>query len=254
MTGDGLPPERVPRSDDARTARSHDAIVAPQMLARAFVWLGGALFVAALARSVWLYLFQLGRSSPPGGLPPLATNAALFAIFALHHSLFARDFAKRWIGSLPPDLIRSIYVYAASLLLILVCVAWRPIGGELYTASGAAALALIAVELGGLWCIAGAVARIDPLELAGIHEPSRGEGLQTSGIYRLVRHPIYFGWVLVVFGTPHMTGDRLAFAVMTTAYLVVAVPFEERSLARSFGEAYARYRRDVKWRMIPFIY
>ena len=72
--------------------------------------------------------------------------------------------------------------------------------------------------------------------------------------YKLVRHPIYFGWVLVVFGTPHMTGDRLAFAVMTTAYLVVAVPFEERSLARSFGEAYARYQRDVKWRMIPFIY
>jgi protein-S-isoprenylcysteine O-methyltransferase Ste14 len=224
------------------------------MLARAFVWLGGALFVAALTLSAWLYLFQLGRSYPPGGLPALATNVVLFAIFAVHHSLFARDFAKRWMGSLTPDLVRSLYVYAASLLLILVCVAWQPIGGELYAASGAAAAALIAVELGGIWCIARAVARIDPLELAGIHEPSRGEGLQTSGVYRLVRHPIYFGWVLAVFGTPHMTGDRLAFAVMTTAYLAVAVPFEERSLARSFGEAYARYQRDVRWRMIPFIY
>jgi len=224
------------------------------MLARAFVWVGGALFVSALTLCAWTYLFQLGRSHEPGGIRAIAANVALFAIFAVHHSLFARDFAKRWIGSLTPDLIRSIYVYAASLLLIVVCVAWRPIGGALYSATGAVAVALIAVELGGLWCIARAVARIDPLELAGIHEASRRDGLQTSGVYRLVRHPIYFGWVLAVFGTPHMTGDRLAFAVMTTAYLVVAVPFEERSLARSFGEAYARYQRDVRWRMIPFIY
>ena len=224
------------------------------MLARAFVWLGGALFVAALTLCTWTYLFQLGRSYPPGGVTAIAANVALFAIFALHHSLFARDFAKRRIGSLSPALIRSIYVYAASLLLILVCVAWRPIGGEIYAAPGGIALALIGVELAGLWCIARAVARIDPLELAGIRERSRGEGLQTSGVYRLVRHPIYFGWVLAVFGTPHMTGDRLAFAVMTTAYLAVAVPFEERSLARSFGEDYTRYQRDVRWRMIPFIY
>ena len=116
------------------------------------------------------------------------------------------------------------------------------------------ASAVVVVEKSNVAFAVPPITRIDPLELAGIHEPSRGEGLQTSGIYRLVRHPIYFGWVLVVFGTPHMTGDRLAFAVMTTAYLVVAVPFEERSLARTFGETYARYRRDVKWRMIPFIY
>jgi methanethiol S-methyltransferase len=224
------------------------------MLARAFVWLGGALFVAALALCAWTYVFQLGRSHPPGGVAALAANLALFTIFALHHSLFARDFAKRWIGSLAPALMRSIYVYAASLLLILVCAAWRPIGGELYTASGVPAVALIGVELAGLWCIARAVARIDPLELAGIRETGRGDGLQTSGVYRLVRHPIYFGWVLAVFGTPHMTGDRLAFAAMTTAYLAAAVPLEERSLARSFGEDYTRYRREVRWRMIPFIY
>lgn len=223
------------------------------MLARAFVWLGGALFVASLALCVYWYLFQLGRPHTPGGVSALALNAALFAIFALHHSLFAREFAKRWIGSIAPDLIRSVYVYAASLLLILVCVAWQPIGGQLYTASGAAAILLVAIELAGVWCIARAVARIDPLELAGIRAP-HAEGLQTTGMYRLVRHPIYFGWMLAVFATPHMTGDRLAFAVMTTAYLVAAVPFEERSLARSFGDDYARYRRDVRWRMIPFIY
>ena len=58
----------------------------------------------------------------------------------------------------------------------------------------------------------------------------------------------------MVFGAAHMTGDRLAFAALTTLYLVVAIPLEERSLRRSFGDDYARYARDVRWRMIPFIY
>ena len=58
----------------------------------------------------------------------------------------------------------------------------------------------------------------------------------------------------MVFAPAHMTGDRLTFAVITTLYLVVAIPWEERSLRRSFGDAYTRYMRDVKWRMIPFIY
>ena len=58
----------------------------------------------------------------------------------------------------------------------------------------------------------------------------------------------------MVFGAAHMTGDRLVFAAITTAYLVVAIPWEERSLRQSFGDGYDRYTRDVKWRMIPFIY
>jgi protein-S-isoprenylcysteine O-methyltransferase Ste14 len=58
----------------------------------------------------------------------------------------------------------------------------------------------------------------------------------------------------MVFGAPHMTGDRLAFAALTTGYLIAAIPWEERSLRQSFGDDYIRYCRDVKWRMIPFIY
>jgi protein-S-isoprenylcysteine O-methyltransferase Ste14 len=58
----------------------------------------------------------------------------------------------------------------------------------------------------------------------------------------------------MVFGAPHMTGDRLGFAALTTGYLIAAIPWEERSLRQSFGDDYVRYSRDVKWRMIPFIY
>jgi protein-S-isoprenylcysteine O-methyltransferase Ste14 len=227
------------------------------MASRTFVWLGGAIFVGSLALCAWWYLFVLGRLPPPAGWRPLVFDALLFTIFALHHSLFARDFARAWLHAIPTRLHRSVYVWVASLLLIGVCLLWRPIGGELYDATGFGAVALTAIQVFGVGFIARSVALIDPLELAGIRLPadsSKSDGLQTSGPFRWVRHPVYFGWLLAVFGTPHMTGDRLAFAGISCLYLAAAVPWEERSLVRSFGEDYTRYMREVKWRMIPFIY
>src|SRR5947207_145229 len=107
---------------------------------------------------------------------------------------------------------------------------------------------------GGVFCIALASCAWWYLFVLGRSEPRGGGPLVTSGPYQLVRHPLYLGWALAVFGTPHMTGDRLAFAVLSTAYLALAVPFEERSLARDFPAEYERYRRAVRWRIVPFIY
>jgi protein-S-isoprenylcysteine O-methyltransferase Ste14 len=73
-------------------------------------------------------------------------------------------------------------------------------------------------------------------------------------LYRLVRHPIYFAWVLMVWPAPVMTGTRLCFAVLSTLYLAVAIPFEERTLRRTFGPAYDGYATRVRWRMVPFLY
>ena len=220
-----------------------------------FVWLGGALFVLALAFCAWSYVVVMGRSAPVTGSTALAIDAALLTLFALHHSLFARERVKDAITQLiPAALVRSCYVWIASALLILVCALWRQIGSELYAVRGVPAIALVAVQLVGLWIAARGAAWINPLELAGIRPPSESNGPQVTGPYHWVRHPLYLGWLLMVFGTPHMTGDRLAFAAITTGYLVVAIPWEERSLRRSFGETYARYMRAVKWRMIPFIY
>jgi protein-S-isoprenylcysteine O-methyltransferase Ste14 len=78
--------------------------------------------------------------------------------------------------------------------------------------------------------------------------------LQITGPYRLVRHPIYLGWLLATFGPAHLTLDRLMFAAISAVYLVVAMPIEERALRRSFGEAYARYQERVRWRVVPYIY
>jgi protein-S-isoprenylcysteine O-methyltransferase Ste14 len=100
------------------------------------------------------------------------------------------------------------------------------------------------------------VRAIDPLELAGIRRPGTAgpSALQITGPYRLVRHPLYLGWMLIVFGAAHMTGDRLAFASITSLYLVIAIPWEERSLERAFGDAYRRYQVDVRWRAIPYVF
>ena len=240
--------------------------------ARVFVWTGGAMFVTSLAVCAYHYLVVWGRPVVravalerrdvyyiAGGhvvpLAELAIDVVLLTLFAAHHSVFARDRVKTWLTRVvPAPLLRSVYVWIASALLILVCVLWRSVGGDVYQVAGARAVAHAALQLAGVWLIARAVAGLDPLELAGIRPRTRMDALTVTGVYHWVRHPLYLGWMLAVFGAAHMTGDRLAFAVITSIYLIVAVPWEERSLVRSFGESYLQYQRTVRWRIIPFIY
>jgi protein-S-isoprenylcysteine O-methyltransferase Ste14 len=224
-------------------------------IARVFVWLGGAVFVGSLIVCVWWFVAVLGRPAPPAGAEAWIWNVLLFSTFAAHHSVFARESVKRWLAAaVPAELVRSVYVWTASLLLIVVCLLWRPIGGELFDVHGGGAVVLVVVQLAGIAVIARAVATIDPLELAGIRRSSAATSLQVGGLYRVVRHPLYLGWLMATLGAPHMTGDRLAFALITAAYLFAAVPLEERSLVRSFGDDYTRYQREVRWRIVPFIY
>jgi protein-S-isoprenylcysteine O-methyltransferase Ste14 len=222
------------------------------------------MFVASLALTGWWYVVALGRPGATDAsgramhVDALLCDVVLVTIFALHHSLFARDAVKRRLSAIPRPLIRSFYVWIASVLLMLVVLLWQPVGGKLYDHHGAAAIPHAAMQLTGLWLIVEAVRRLDPLELAGIRQVigprARHETLQMDRAYGLVRHPLYLGWMLVVFGAAQMTGDRLAFAVLTSGYLVVAVPWEERALRQSFGDEYVRYTHRVRWRIVPYIY
>ena len=222
---------------------------------RVFVWLGGTMFVGSLSFCAWWFLVVLGRRASPAGVTSWVWDVLLFSAFAAHHSVFARERVKRWVAAtIPAELVRSVYVWIASLLLIVVCFTWRPVGGELFDIHGVGAMLLALVQLAGVGLIARAVAAIDPLELAGIRASLGTGAIQFDGPYRLVRHPLYLGWLMATFGAAHMTGDRFAFALITAAYLFAAVPFEERSLVRSFGDDYARYQRQVRWRIVPFIY
>ena len=227
-------------------------------------WLGGLLFVIALGFFLYAYLVTYGETPPASAQvrpsTALQTNLALFSLFAAHHSLLARVRFKAWIARLvPPDLERSTYVWVASLLFVLTCAAWRRTGVETYSVGGIAAGILFVVQASGVLLIVQSVRRLDHLAIAGIRQvqPITGQSqapLQIRGVYRIVRHPLYLGWMLFVFGAPHMTFDRLSFAAISSAYLLVAIPWEERSLLREFGAQYETYRRAVRWRVVPWIY
>jgi methanethiol S-methyltransferase len=220
----------------------------------AFVWLGGAIFLFALAFTVYSYAFPWGRTLPFHAAA-MGLDAALFSVFALHHSIFARDGVKDRLARIVPDaLLRSVYVWVASALLIVVCAAWQPIGVNLYRHTGALAVVHAALQLSGFVIIVQTVRLIDPLELAGIRLHSSANSLQIVGPFRWVRHPIYAGWFLLTFGAANMTGDRLFFAVISAFYLLIAMPFEERALVKSFGGQYEEYRRAVRYRVVPYVY
>jgi methanethiol S-methyltransferase len=236
-------------------------------LQRLFVWAGGALFAGALAFCAYSYLFTWSNGAPPApGETELfgsarareltvAGNVLLFALFAVHHTVFARPRVKAWLASsMPGQIVRSVYVWTASLLLVLVCAAWTPIGGDVYRVTGARALAHAAIQLGGIALIAWAARAIDPFELAGIRQPAQQGPLQITGPYRWVRHPLYLGWIVAVVGAAHMTGDRLLFAAITSLYLIIGVLFEERSLAQEFPVEYRAYQQRVRWRVVPYVY
>jgi methanethiol S-methyltransferase len=109
----------------------------------------------------------------------------------------------------------------------------------------------------GVWLTARAAGIIDPLQLAGIRQVlgnTPADRFQVVGPYHLVRHPIYLGWTVIVFGIPDMTWTRFAFAAISSAYLIVAIPFEERSLVETFGPAYVEYQRTVRWRIVPGVW
>ena len=94
---------------------------------------------------------------------------------------------------------------------------------------------------------------IDPLELAGIRQAERQDAVvfRTDGLFGLVRHPIYLGWLLMTLATPSLTLNRLLFAAISSGYLIIAIPWEERSLVAAFGEQLPRVSGEVRWRLVP---
>ncbi|MEX2272984.1 MAG: isoprenylcysteine carboxylmethyltransferase family protein [Vicinamibacterales bacterium] len=236
------------------------------MIARAFSVAGGLLFAASIVGFFWFYLFNLETRPAQAELGRAFTwNVTLFSIFALHHSIFARTRVRSWMArNVSPRLERSIYVWIASLTFGAVCVFWQPIGDPLWVTDGSARLALRTVQLAGVAFTLWAAGALDGLSLAGIRqldaplppsgiEPS-STALRYTGPYGVVRHPIYLGWLLIVWLAPTMTPSHLLFAAVSTAYLIVATFYEERSLHEIFGPAYADYARKVRRKMIPGIY
>jgi methanethiol S-methyltransferase len=231
---------------------------------RAFAWGGAVLFAASLAYFLFTYAFTYGENQDAATVGPAITwNLTVFTVFALHHSVFARERVRAFVArTVPVSLERSVYVWIASLLFIAVCSLWRPVGGVAWSIApplGWLAYGIMAV---GVWLSVRSATVIDVWELAGVRQtnpksqipnPKSGE-FKTSGPYGFVRHPIYLGWFLMVFGVPLMTGTRLVFAIVSCAYLLIAIPMEERTLRRSSAGKYDDYMRLVRWKLLPGVY
>ena len=195
------------------------------------------------------------------GAPRLGTGKALtidlvlLGLFAVQHSLMARPFFKRWLTRLIPESAeRSTYVLFSSLALIAMFAFWQPLGGEVWKVTDPLwQAALYALFAFGWLLVLVATFLINHFDLFGLRQvwlqllgrPYRALKVGTPGPYKMVRHPLYLGWLFAFWATPTMTGTHLLFAFMTTAYILVAIQLEERDLVASLGDDYVQYRRKV---------
>jgi protein-S-isoprenylcysteine O-methyltransferase Ste14 len=191
-----------------------------------------------------------------GSMPAaLLTDAALLAIFALQHSIMARRwFKERWTQIIPWVVERSTYVLCASAALALVIWQWRPLGVSIWTVEdplGRAVLwALFAFGWGTVLTTTFLINHFDLFGLRQVWLPLIGKpytpvAFRTPLPYRLVRHPLYLGFLFAFWSTPHMTLAHLFFAVGTTGYILVGIYYEEKDLLSEHGAHYADYRRRV---------
>ena len=226
---------------------------------KAFAWTGALLFLISLASFAFVYGWRLRVPAPDTGstIRDGIVNVALFTIFALHHSIMARTGAKTaMMRVVPADLERAAYVWIASLLFLAVCWMWRPLPGVIWTTAGVVHWILLAIQLFGVALTLRAARIVGVWELAGVKQPDHAKPVEfrASGPFAIVRHPIYLGWLLIVFATPVMTTSQLLFAVVSSAYLVAAIPWEERSLLDAFPDKYGAYQRAMRWRLIPGVW
>ena len=191
----------------------------------------------------------------------LLINVGLLGLFAVQHSVMARPWFKRaWTKIVPTPVERSTYVLFSSLALILLFWQWRPMGGVIWSVEDPVGVAVLYGLFAFGWgLVLVTTFLINHFDLFGLRQawlyligkPYTRLEFKTPALYRIVRHPLYVGWFFAFWMTPTMTVAHLLFAVATTAYILIAIQFEERDLVTEHGEAYENYRRSVPM-LVPF--
>jgi methanethiol S-methyltransferase len=192
----------------------------------------------------------------------IVIDLVLMSVFALQHSIMARSGFKRWWTKIvSPAVERTTYVVAASLALILLMWQWRPIPAIVWhVADPTTATVILAIAALGWGIVLLSTFLINHFELFGLHQvtnnltgkPMPEPRFRTPFLYKLVRHPIYLGFIIAFWAAPTMTIGHLLFAAVTTAYIFVGIALEERDLVAVFGDDYRRYRQRVAM-ILPFL-
>ncbi len=219
------------------------------------VFLGVFLYAIAFVGD-----FAVPRTIDSGGptgafWPSLLINAGLLGLFAVQHSVMARQGFKEWWTKIVPEPIeRSTYVLFTNAVLILLFWQWRPLTDVVWSVEVAWGQWVLWGLFGLGWALVlAATFMISHMHLFGmkqVYEHVQGEELshpdfQIPGLYRYVRHPLILGFLIGFWATPHMTVGHLVFALATTGYSFIGLYLEERDLIAQFGERYRRYREQV---------
>lgn len=223
---------------------------------------------------VFLYLIafladlpQIPRRVDAGGqeapvVIAFLVDVGLIALFGLQHSIMARPwFKKAWKRLVPAQSERSVYVLLASGALALLFVLWRPIEGDVWHAHSALLQTILWLLFAAGWLIVlASTFLINHFELFGLQQAwlyVRGRAaaaprFRTPLLYRIVRHPLYLGFLIAFWATPVMTAGHLLFALGMSSYIFIALIYEERDLLDQFGDEYRRYQQRVG-KMLPAI-
>jgi protein-S-isoprenylcysteine O-methyltransferase Ste14 len=214
-----------------------------------------AVFLFVFLRAVW-FVWTMDSLAPQAPLTSaLLINVALLGAFAVQHSGMARQgFKRAWTKIVPPLLERSTYVLMASFVLLSVVEFWQPLPGTIWSVHSPGGVVFLNVLFWFGWALLfTCTLLIDHFDLFGLkqswkslrNEKYEPPAFRTPGPYRILRHPLYLGFLIAFWSAPHMTSGRLFFAVMCTGYILVAIQLEERDLMRFHGESYRIYRSSV---------
>lgn len=188
-------------------------------------------------------------------VPSLIIDAVLLGLFAIQHSVMARQGFKRWWTQfIPKPIERSTYVLLSSLLLVLLFWQWKPILSVIWNVTNPIGdLVLTAVFWAGWLLVLASTFAINHFDLFGLRQVylfHKGEQytdlvFKKRWFYRFIRHPLLLGFMIAFWATPRMTLGHLVFAIATTTYMLIAIQLEERDLTNVHGESYQQYKREV---------
>jgi protein-S-isoprenylcysteine O-methyltransferase Ste14 len=219
------------------------------------------VFLGAFLYAIWFVWTMDAAQSNVSLTRALAMDTLLLSLFAIQHSGMARQgFKRAWTRFIPKPIERSTYVLTASLVLVALVYFWQPLPGVLWEVR----TSWLRLLLEGLFWVGWlqilvSTWLIDHFELFGIkqvrgywrNESYEPPAFKTPGPYKFVRHPLYLGFLIAFWSTPRMTFGHLYFSIMCTAYILLAIQFEERDLVRFYGEAYQAYRNGVSM-LVPW--
>jgi methanethiol S-methyltransferase len=225
------------------------ALIAYVIFLATFLYLIG--FVGDLA----LLPTSVDRGAPAPPATALITDIALIALFGIQHSVMARQgFKKAWTRTVPLPVERSVFVLLASAALIILFAFWRPIPGDVWNVTNPLGQTILwALFAAGWGIVLLSTFLINHFELFGLQQAWLNlQGREAAPpvfrqpfFYKWVRHPLYLGFFLAFWATPHMSYGHLLLAAGMSVYMLIAIRYEERDLISWFGRDYEEYRGRV---------